>query len=126
MVICFQNSFSQEYTFDNFYEYNTDYGTKFFMTNSENENYLFFGYTGNETIYGYIVDFNTNEYHYYDVANLNDDVNFTYINSAKKTECFCHEDKKNISYIYEKENIDSLKTKTIITKIQTKKNGKTK
>ena len=128
MVFCFQNSFSQEYTFDNFYEYNTVYGTNFYMNNSTNENYLFYGYTRGETIYGYIFDFNTNEFHYYDVANYNNSVSFTYSHSySRKNEmCSCDKDGKRVSYTYTTESIDSLKTKITITKIKTKRNGKIK
>ena len=121
-----QDSYSQEYTFDNYYEYNSDNGTKFFMTNSGNENYLFFGYTGNQTIYGYIVDFNSNEYHYFDVENTNDSVSFTYTYSKKITECSCDIEEKNVTYTYSVESIDSLKSKTIVNKIKIKKNGKIK
>lgn len=127
VLFFFQDSFAQEYTFDSFYEYNTDSGTKFFMVNSADSNYLFYGFTGNQTIYGYIIDFSLGNMHYFDVENFNNAVNFTYTNSKKRTECFCHnDDEKNVTYTYAEESIDSMKSKTIVNKIKTKKNGKIK
>jgi hypothetical protein len=100
------------------------------MTNSKNENYIFFGSTGSETIYGHVYDITQNERHYFDVKNISDGVTFTYSHSRKVIHSYCscndNVNNKKISYRTETESIDSLKSKTTIEMIKTKKSGKIK
>ena len=126
----FQNGFSQEYTFDSYYEYVSNGNITFFMTNSENENYIFFGHSGSDAIYGHVYDITQNKSHYFDVKNVNDGVTFTYLYSKKiiHSDCNCTDNvnTKKVSYRTHTEIIDSLKSKTIIEMVKIKKSGKIK
>lgn len=116
--------FGQDYRFDNFYEYNTDGGSRFLMVNSENKNYLFFGYPQNDEIYGYIFDYNTSEFHYFNVKNYNNEVLFNYSSSRKLKNCKCTSVEKNIEFDVKRDDHDKFKSKTTIYKNKVKKNGK--
>lgn len=100
------------------------------MTNSENENYIFFGHSGSDYIKGHVYDITQKERHYFDVKNVSDGVNFEYSHSKKiiLSDCNCkgNADKNKVSYRTQTESIDSLKSKTSIEMVKIKKSGKIK
>lgn len=119
-------SFCQEYHFDSFYEFNSSNNINFFMINSSDKNYAFYGYRVEKNIYGYIVDFKSNELHHFDVDNSNNSINLSYTYSENKRKCECDNDNRKLVFNYQNIDIDSSSYKTTITKVKPKNNGKTK
>lgn len=75
--------FSQEYKFDKYYEYESKYGSNFFLLNSKDTTYSFIGWSNSyKEITGYILDLNKNLFHYYNVQNKNNSIEFEYTNSS--------------------------------------------
>ena len=122
LFIC-QNVFCQEYNFDNFYEFEGS-GIKAIMINSQDDSYYFTCKKGSETIWGYLFDFKENSIHNYEVIDSDNSVQFNYLNSRKMTTAYLTYIENNIQYDSTTEVIDSIKSKTIITKNHVNKRGK--
>lgn len=87
ILLCFlgQNVCCQEYKFDSFYEYKGNKNnTVFFLVNSLDSNYFFYGFSYTEGISGYIYDLKKHEFHEYNLANVDSSVTFQYVNSNKR------------------------------------------
>ena len=110
IFIC-QNIFSQEYHFDRFYEFTSkEEGVCFFMLNSSDKNYLFFGTSYNSKLTGYIFDYKTAEFHYYDVSNVINGLNFNYQNTKKTQASYSGNNiDTKIHFDYTVTKIDSIK-----------------
>ena len=81
----FQNGFSQEYTFDSYYEYKTlnNGSTNFYFINSKDNSYFLNGTHGSESIYGTVIDLKKNITHEYEVINHENSIQFNYLFSKK-------------------------------------------
>lgn len=120
-----QNVFCQEYYFDRFYEYTSnDKGVCFFLLNTKDDNYLFFGRSYKNEITGFIFDYKTIEYHYYNVINNKNGVVFNYENSRKIRGTYPESDNIKALFDYTITKIDSLKESVKIIKYKEKRKRK--
>jgi len=126
LFLMFSSVFCQDFTFDNYYEYESENRIDFFMVNSFDNSYAFYGYNTEIGLAGSIINFQKNEFHDYTITNTDGNLIFTYINSRKKNKGFYNEKKNNVIYKFSSENIDSLRTKTTVIKNRKLKNGKLK
>ncbi|MGL2963729.1 hypothetical protein ACSVH2_07930 [Flavobacterium sp. RSB2_4_14] len=118
-------TYSQEYSFDSFYEYKSNKNNViFFFVNSLDSNYFFYGYSNSDGITGYIHDLKKNESHHYNLTNLNDIVTFDYIDSRKYSSYYPFAFNKKIKYEYSSIEIDSSTNKLKIEKFKQSKKRK--
>ncbi len=85
IMFFFQNSFSQEYAFDNFYEYkggNSEL-TNFYLLNSKDDSYYLNSFNGSKLIYGKLRDTKRNTIHDYEILNQENSIRFNYQYSRK-------------------------------------------
>ncbi len=111
-----QGSFSQEYKFDYYYEYNKDGNTQFFFINSKDSNYIFIGRAIHEGLFGHIVDYKTREFHFYELKNEANSVVFTYDKSCRVKGGNKVVKERKVQYEYSAMATDSIKTKITIEK----------
>jgi len=126
-ILFFNYSFSQEYNFNNFYKYENNSGESlFFMTNNLDDDYLFYGFSNNNKIEGYVVDYVKNEYNYCKISEKDNKLKLVYESSRKSKIKFTdYSINKNIKYDYITETIDSVnKSTTILFKKVTKRKTK--
>ena len=117
--------FCQEYKFDKYYEYESKYGSNFFLVNSKDTTYSFAGWSNSyKEITGFILDLNKNLVHYYNVQNKNNAIEFEYTYSKIHKNCNLSICEVNYNYYnIIKTRIDSTKSKI---NIDTFKNAKKK
>lgn len=125
LFIC-QNLFCQEYSFDNLYEFEGQSVTAAVMINSQDANYYFTCRKGSETVWGYLVDYNENIGHNFEVLTIGNSVQFKYLYSYKINPDNLTFIDKNIQYEIINEVIDSTKTKSTIYKNHVSKRGRKK
>lgn len=123
LSIC-QFAFSQEYHFDSYYFYNSKDGDRFFMINSNNDNYFLWGYGTNDLMYGNIIDFKEKEIHHLSISNSSKDLEFKYEYSLKGISG--PKERSNIIFDTSKVHIDSLQTRYIYKKFKVSSRGKRK
>ncbi len=117
-MYCFQwSGYTQEYTFDQYYEYSQDDYIVFFFVNSADDSYVMFGNSTKDGIYGRIKDSKKQVFHKYTLQNVNNDVVFTYDYSTKFTNHRVSEEKK-VDFKYTTIILDSTKTKLTVEKIK--------
>lgn len=125
LVLSFcQWAISQEYHFDSYYFYNSKAGDRFFMINSNDDNYFLWGYGSNDLMYGNIIDFKKKQLHHLSVANSDTDLELKYEYSLKGISG--PKEKSNIIFDNSKVLTDSLQTRYIYKKFKVSSKGKRK
>lgn len=96
------------------------------MINSNDDNYYFTCRRDNEAIWGYLYDNKRMVRHNFEVLNFENSLQFNYLSSNKIKLSDYSYFEKNMQYDAITEDIDSIKTKAIVTKNQVNKKGKKK
>lgn len=94
------------------------------MINSGNNDYYFLFKNGEKDIWGTLYDFKEMVIHEYEVINTKNGLEFKYLNSKKFGSITYFE--KDIQYEFSHEIIDSVKSKSTLTKIHPTNRGKKK
>jgi len=122
LVLLFQNTFSQTYSFDRFIQYNGNRLERtIFMFNSKNTRYYFVARSYGEEIIGNIIDLENKVRHRYSLTNAENEVSFEYLSSsaetATKSSCY---DKNNVIEVTATP-LDSLNTNFTVLKFKNSK-----
>ncbi len=126
-IIFQQVIYCQQYQFDNYYEYESNFGEiSFIMTNSSDSTFIFKGNRNTNDITGYVFDNKKFERHHYDVSNIRNAISFKYINS-KAIEGFDPQwMESKVEYNYTISKIDSLKESVKIIKYKLNRKSKSR
>lgn len=122
LVLLFQNTFSQTYSFDRFIQYNGNRLERtIFMFNSKNTRYYFVARSYGEEIIGNIIDLENKVRHRYSLTNAENEVSFEYLSSSAETETksSCY-DKNNVIEVTATP-LDSLNTNFTVLKFKNSK-----
>ena len=126
-IIFQQIIYCQQYQFDNYYEYKSNFGEiSFIMTNSLDSTFIFTGNRNNKEITGYVFDNKKFECHYYNVSNITNAISFEYINSKAIKGRDPQWMESKVEYNYIRSEKDSLKESLKIIKYKLKRKSKSR